>query len=79
MSLSRRRDMQQMLADINSEVGYTRHLIGKTSLDQRVMDAMIRVPRDEFVPDEMKKNWPLTTVPFRSVMAKPSLSPISWH
>lgn len=56
MSLSRRRDMQQMLADINSEVGYTRHLIGKASLDQRVMEAMARVPRDEFVPDEMKKS-----------------------
>lgn len=55
MSLSRRSDTQQMLADINSEVGYTRHLIGKASLDQRVMDAMARVPRDEFVPDEMKK------------------------
>ena len=56
MSRSRRRDMQQMLAEINSEVGYTRHLIGKASLDRRVMEAMARVPRDEFVPAEMKKS-----------------------
>jgi protein-L-isoaspartate(D-aspartate) O-methyltransferase len=47
--------MRQMLADINSEVGYTRRLIGKAALDRRVMDAMARVPRDEFVPDEMKE------------------------
>ncbi|WP_428610195.1 protein-L-isoaspartate(D-aspartate) O-methyltransferase [Sedimenticola sp.] len=46
--------MQQMLADIDSEVRYTRHMIGKSALDTRVMDAMARVPRDAFVPENMQ-------------------------
>lgn len=41
-----------MIRDIEAEVELTRHLIGKKTLDPRVMDAMKRVPRDEFVPPE---------------------------
>lgn len=56
MSRWRHRGMQQMLADIRCEAGLTRHLIGKASLERPVMDAMARVARDEFVPDEMKQH-----------------------
>ncbi|MCW9003635.1 MAG: protein-L-isoaspartate(D-aspartate) O-methyltransferase [Gammaproteobacteria bacterium] len=48
-------NIKRMLADIQSEVNYTRSYIGKDALDERVMDAMARVPRDEFVPDKLKK------------------------
>jgi protein-L-isoaspartate(D-aspartate) O-methyltransferase len=54
MPLRRAQGMQRMLDDIRSEVAYTRHMIGKDALDARVMAAMAQVPRDEFVPDEMK-------------------------
>jgi protein-L-isoaspartate(D-aspartate) O-methyltransferase len=39
-----------MLRDIEMEVRYTRDLIGKDALDERVMAAMGEVPRHEFVP-----------------------------
>jgi protein-L-isoaspartate(D-aspartate) O-methyltransferase len=39
-----------MLRDIEMEVRYTRGLIGKDALDERVMTAMEEVPRHEFVP-----------------------------
>ena len=55
--------LQEMLADIDDEVRYTRSLIGKDALDARVMKAMGQVPRDEFVPANMKaaafENGPL--------------------
>lgn len=43
-----------MIADIESEVLYTRNMIGRSSLDKRVMSAMREVPRDKFVPDNAK-------------------------
>ena len=43
-----------MIADIESEVKYTRSMIGKDEIDPRVMDAMARVPREEFVPPELE-------------------------
>lgn len=43
-----------MIADIESEVKYTRSMIGKDELDPRVMEAMARVPREEFVPPELE-------------------------
>ena len=39
-----------MLRDIEDEVACTRHEIGKSALDARVMAAIARVPREEFVP-----------------------------
>ena len=58
-----RKNQQEMLADIEDEVRYTRSLIGKDALDVRVMEAMRKVPRDEFVPPNMKsaafENGPL--------------------
>ena len=47
-------NMKRMMADIESEVHYTRSMIGKDALDPRVMQVMARVPRDKFVPPEMK-------------------------
>jgi protein-L-isoaspartate(D-aspartate) O-methyltransferase len=58
-----RNNQQGMLDDINAEVRYTRSLIGKDALDPRVMEAMRKVPRDAFVPPDMKaaafENGPL--------------------
>jgi len=45
---------KRMLADIVDEVHYTRSMIGKDALDSRVMEAMAQVPREAFVPDDMK-------------------------
>ncbi len=39
-----------LLSEIESEVRYTRDYLGKDRLDPRVMSAMARVPRHEFVP-----------------------------
>ena len=47
-------DMQRMLNDIEMEVHLTRHLIGKSSLDGRVMAAMKKVPRHEFLPADLR-------------------------
>jgi len=47
-------DIKGMIADIESEVSYTRSMIGKSALDPRVMKVMASVPRDEFVPADMK-------------------------
>jgi protein-L-isoaspartate(D-aspartate) O-methyltransferase len=42
--------MTRMLQDIEREVDLTRSLIGKDALNPRVMEAMKKVPRHEFVP-----------------------------
>ena len=47
-------DIEQMLSDIHNEVALTQHLIGKDALDPRVMTAMAEVPRDAFVPEDIK-------------------------
>ncbi len=44
----------KMLEDIEREVELTRKHIGKDRLDPRVMAAMARVPRHEFVPEESR-------------------------
>jgi protein-L-isoaspartate(D-aspartate) O-methyltransferase len=43
-----------MLRDIEVEVAYTRHEIGRDAFDARVMAAMAKVPREQFVPDERR-------------------------
>ena len=45
----REKGLRHMLAGIESEVILPRGLIGKDALDERVMHAMGKVPRDEFV------------------------------
>jgi protein-L-isoaspartate(D-aspartate) O-methyltransferase len=52
-----------MIRDIEAEVRYTQHLIGRKALDPRVMQAMAEVPRERFVPDNLRmmafENGPL--------------------
>jgi protein-L-isoaspartate(D-aspartate) O-methyltransferase len=43
---------QHMLAEISAGIFHLRDLIGKAALDERVMTAMGKVPRHEFVPIE---------------------------
>jgi protein-L-isoaspartate(D-aspartate) O-methyltransferase len=47
-------DLQCMLNDIEMEVHLTRHLIGKNALNDRVMAAMKKVPRHEFLPADLR-------------------------
>jgi len=46
--------LKRMIADIEAEVEYTRSLTGRDALDPRVMAVMGRVPREKFVPGEMR-------------------------
>jgi len=43
-----------MLRTIETETELTKDLTGRSTLDPRVMEAMKHVPRDEFVPRDMK-------------------------
>src|SRR5215510_5059215 len=45
---------QQMLAEIAAGTSFLRDHIGKGELDERVMAAMGKVPRHEFVPLELQ-------------------------
>ena len=47
-------EQQQMIAEIENEVRYTRDMTGMDRLDPRVMGAMRDVPRDMFVPAAMR-------------------------
>jgi len=47
-------NLKHMIAGIEREVKYTRSYIGKNKLDDRVMKAMAKVPRDWFVPEGAK-------------------------
>jgi len=49
-----KKNTRRMIADIEGEVRYTRSMIGTDELDPEVMDAMARVPREEFVPPELQ-------------------------
>ena len=57
-------NIDRMIADIEREVDYTKSMIGRDALSARVMDAMRNVPRDAFVPTDMKRlayaNGPLS-------------------
>lgn len=46
--------LKRMLAEIEAEVGYTSDLTGRKALDPRVMAAMARVPREQFVPRDLR-------------------------
>jgi protein-L-isoaspartate(D-aspartate) O-methyltransferase len=48
------KELQRMLKDIEVEVSLTRHLIGKDALDCRVMAAMKKVPRHEFLSADLR-------------------------
>lgn len=42
--------IQRLLDEIESEYKYTRSMTGKNSLDPKVKDALLAIPRDKFVP-----------------------------
>ena len=48
------RDRQQMIADIESGIAVTRMMTGRDHFNPRVMDAMRQVPREDFVPADMR-------------------------
>ena len=48
------RQRGQMIDDIEAGVALTRNLIGKDRLDNRVMTAMRQVPREKFVPPDLR-------------------------
>lgn len=48
------KNLQHMLNDIDMEVYLTRHLIHKDALDDRVMAAMTKVPRQAFLPADLR-------------------------
>jgi len=48
-------NQKQMVRDIELQVRSAHRLIGKTSLDRRVIQAMQEVPRNAFVPPESRK------------------------
>ena len=62
--MERKDDIANMLADIRSEVGYTRSYIQRDAFSARVMEAMARVPRHCFVPEDYQSyayhNGPLS-------------------
>jgi len=49
-----KKGIDRMIADIEREVNYTQGMIGRARFDSRVMEAMRTVPRDAFVPDDLK-------------------------
>ncbi len=48
------KDVQRMLKEIESEVRYTSHMIGRRALSPRILDALREVPRHKFVPDSVR-------------------------
>ena len=55
MDSQREAGLKRMLADIRTEVAFTRDMTGRDSFDARVMQAMGEVPRDAFVPDDLRE------------------------
>ena len=52
--MSFERERQQMLADIEADVAFTRELTGRDHLNENVMTAMCQVHREDFVPDSQR-------------------------
>jgi len=48
------KNMKRLIDGIEREVSYTRAYIGKSKLDDRVMQAMAKVPREKFVPEHLQ-------------------------
>ena len=46
--------VKHMIADIESEVAFTRRQIGRNELAPEVMSAMRNTPREEFVPEDLR-------------------------
>jgi len=54
MSVDYTKDQQHMLATLRAYASHVTHLTGKPAFDERVLKAMGRVPRHEFVPVEVR-------------------------
>jgi len=54
MGLTREDEMKRMLEDIRAEISYTQQLTGRSSFSDAVMEAMAAVPREQFVPDDLR-------------------------
>lgn len=54
MSIDRKTDLDCLLDEIREEVRDTRQFTGRPALEPRVIEAMRRTPRDEFVPSELR-------------------------
>ena len=65
---------EHMVAEISADAARVRELTGKSSLDERVMAAIAKVPRHEFVPVELS-HWSMRTCRFRSDARRRSRSP----
>ncbi len=48
------KDLDYLLEEIREEVWATRHLTGRSALDDQVTEALRQVPRHAFVPDELQ-------------------------
>ncbi len=46
--------VERMLADIRTETALARRWLGRDALDPKVLEAMANVPRDRFVPEELR-------------------------
>jgi protein-L-isoaspartate(D-aspartate) O-methyltransferase len=54
MSETMKQSMQRMLDEIDSEASYTRSLTGRKRFSSRVMEAVGQVPREQFVPADLR-------------------------
>jgi protein-L-isoaspartate(D-aspartate) O-methyltransferase len=50
-----KQSMKRMLAEIDSEAEYTRSLTGRKRFSSRVMEAVGKVPREQFVPADLQR------------------------
>jgi len=65
-----------MLRDILEEVALTRYEIGKAALDERVMAAMAKVPRERFV-GAYDRHRAFVNGPLPIAMGRPFRNPTS--
>lgn len=67
-------DIENMIADIERETYFTRQLTGKDTLSEKVITAMRNVPREQFVPPELRAlaymNGPLE-IGYRQTISQP--------
>lgn len=47
---------QALISEIERNVALTRHYLDKSAFEKRVMDALAKVPRHEFVPEEVRES-----------------------
>ena len=52
--MGKEQDIAWILRDIRTHTRYSSKSTGRETLDSRVLDALARVPRDEFVPQNLK-------------------------